>query len=53
MKCPRLFFVFLFLVSLLSGSFALGQIAADLRGRVLDPSGAVVANAPVELTNSS
>jgi hypothetical protein len=37
---------------LLSGSTASAQIAADLRGRVLDASGAVVANATVELTNS-
>jgi hypothetical protein len=37
---------------LLSGSTAPAQIAADLRGRVLDGSGAVVANATVELTNS-
>jgi hypothetical protein len=37
---------------LLSGSTASAQIAADRRGRVLDASGAVVANATVELTNS-
>jgi hypothetical protein len=57
MKFPRLFFVFLFLAGLsfesVGGPLAYGQIAADLRGRVLDPSGAVVANAHVELTNSS
>ncbi len=57
MKFPRLFFVFLLLASLsfatASGSLAFGQIAAELRGRVLDPSGAVVANAHVELTNSA
>jgi len=38
---------------MIDGSSAFAQIAADLRGRVLDPSGAVVANAHVELTNSS
>jgi hypothetical protein len=32
---------------------AIAQIAADLRGRVLDPSGAAIANARVELTESS
>jgi hypothetical protein len=32
---------------------AFAQIAADLRGRVLDPSGAAVANARVELTETS
>ena len=32
---------------------AFGQIAADLRGRVLDPTGASIANARVELTESS
>ena len=57
MKFPRLFFLFLLLASLslefVNGSAAYGQIAANLRGRVLDPSGAVVANAHVELTNSS
>jgi hypothetical protein len=37
---------------LLSVSSAPAQIAADLRGRVVDASGAVVANATVELTNS-
>ncbi len=37
----------------MSGSAAFGQIAADLRGRVLDPTGAVVAHARVELTESS
>jgi hypothetical protein len=52
MKSPRIFFAFLLFV-LTGGSTALAQIAADLRGRVLDPSGAVVANAHVELTESS
>jgi hypothetical protein len=32
---------------------AVSQIAADLKGRVTDPSGAGVANATVELTNSA
>ena len=35
------------------GPNAIAQIAADLRGRVLDPSGAAIANARVELTESS
>ena len=34
-------------------SMASGQIAADIRGRVLDPTGAAVSNAQVELTESS
>ena len=57
MKFPRIFFVFVLLAALLvesiGGSAAFAQIAADLRGRVLDSSGAVVVNAHVELTNSS
>jgi hypothetical protein len=52
MKSPRIFFAFLLLI-LIGGSTVFAQIAADLRGRVLDPSGAVVANAHVELTESS
>ncbi len=36
----------------LYGSLALAQIAADLRGRVVDPSDAVVAGARVELTET-
>ncbi|MCU1224810.1 MAG: hypothetical protein JWQ42_2903 [Edaphobacter sp.] len=38
---------------LIAGSTAYAQIAADLRGRVLDASGAAIANAKVELTQSS
>ncbi len=38
---------------LLASSTAFAQIAADLRGRVLDPSGAAVVNARVELTETS
>ncbi|HEX3967921.1 MAG TPA: carboxypeptidase-like regulatory domain-containing protein, partial [Edaphobacter sp.] len=57
MNISRLFFSFLFLASLslevVNGPVVYGQIAAALRGRVLDPSGAVIANAHVELTNSS
>jgi Carboxypeptidase regulatory-like domain len=34
-------------------STLMAQVAADLRGRVLDPSGATVPNATVELTQSS
>jgi len=40
-------------LSLCSGSTALAQIAADLRGRVLDAAGDAVPNATVELTNSA
>ena len=47
-QCMVVCVVFFFL----NGSTAPAQIAADLRGRVLDGSGAVVANATVELTNS-
>ncbi len=41
------------LLTIATGTTALAQIAADLRGRVLDPSGASVANARVELTQSA
>ena len=37
----------------LSWSIAVAQIAADIRGRVLDPSGAAISDATVELTESS
>jgi hypothetical protein len=58
MKFTRIFLIFLLPAALLfesigGGSAAFAQIAADLRGRVLDPSGAVVVNAHIELTNSS
>jgi hypothetical protein len=52
MKSPRLFLPFFLFISV-AGATAFAQIAADLRGRVLDPSGAVVANAHVELTESA
>jgi Carboxypeptidase regulatory-like domain len=42
-----------FLLLLMSWSVARAQIAADIRGRVLDSSGATVPNATVELTQSS
>ncbi len=45
-------FSFFALIVLFSAS-AFAQIAADLRGRVLDSSGAAVAHAQVELTESS
>ncbi|HUZ94515.1 MAG TPA: TonB-dependent receptor, partial [Edaphobacter sp.] len=45
-------FSFLVLIVLFSAS-AFAQIAADLRGRVLDSSGAAVAHAQVELIESS
>jgi hypothetical protein len=38
---------------LIAGSVSFAQIAAGLRGRVLDPSGAAVANAQVELIESA
>lgn len=41
------------ILSTIGGSKAFAQIAADLRGRVLDPSDAAVANARVELTELS
>jgi Carboxypeptidase regulatory-like domain len=57
MKFPRIFsnFVMVGFVSLglINGSAAFAQIAAGIRGRVLDPSGAAVANAHVELTESA
>jgi Carboxypeptidase regulatory-like domain len=52
MKLHRLSCAF-FVFSLLNGAIASAQIAADLKGRVLDPSGASIANAAVELTESS
>src|ERR1700760_3191283 len=42
-----------FFVLFLSRSIAEAQIAADIRGRVLDSSGAIIANATVELTQSN
>jgi Carboxypeptidase regulatory-like domain len=52
MKFYRLFSAFvLFVVA--SGAVSFAQITANLRGRVLDPSGAAVANAQVELTETS
>ena len=51
MKLLRVLYVILF--SAIGGSSAFAQIAADLRGRVLDPSNAAVANAHVELTEAS
>src|SRR5258708_16197226 len=50
MKHCQIVCAFLFLV--VSWSAVQAQIAADLRGRVMDPSGAGVTNAVVELTNS-
>src|SRR5258707_15860549 len=52
MKCFRGFFGLLFLI-LIAGAVSFAQIAANLRGRVLDPSGAAVANAHVELIDSA
>ncbi|HTC76795.1 MAG TPA: TonB-dependent receptor [Edaphobacter sp.] len=52
MKFFRAFSGILFFV-LVTGSTSFAQIAAGLRGRVLDPSGAAVANAHVELIESA
>ena len=53
-RIPFSLFCFGFLFfGLVGGSTAFAQISADLRGRVLDPSGAVVANAHVELIATS
>lgn len=52
MKILRLFSSAV-LFALLSGSMTYAQIAADLRGRVLDPSGAAIPNAHLELIESS
>jgi hypothetical protein len=57
MKLPRLLIGFLLLVFLfigwVDGYSAFAQVAANLRGRVLDPSGAGVANAHVELIETA
>jgi hypothetical protein len=57
MKFSRFFFAFLCLAFLSfelgNGPGAFAQIAANLRGRVLDPSGAAVPNAHVELTEAA
>jgi hypothetical protein len=52
MKLHRAFSLFSLFV-LIGASSAFAQIAADIRGRVLDSSGAAVAHAQVELTQSS
>ncbi|HEV2708882.1 MAG TPA: TonB-dependent receptor [Edaphobacter sp.] len=52
MKLHRAFPLFSLFV-LIGVSSAFAQIAADIRGRVLDSSGAAVAHAQVELTESS
>ena len=52
MKYHRVLFAFP-VIALISGSASLAQIAAGLRGRVVDPSGAAVANAHVELIESA
>jgi hypothetical protein len=51
MQLRRAFSFFALIVLFSASAFA--QIAADLRGRVLDSSGAAVAHAQVELTESS
>src|ERR1700676_695839 len=50
MKHRQILCAFLFLI--VGWPSAWAQIAADLRGRVIDPSGAGVGNAEVELTDS-
>ena len=52
MKLHRAFLLFA-LLTFFGASSAFAQIAADIRGRVLDSSGAAVAHAQVELTESS
>src|SRR5260370_5883075 len=52
MKSVRGFFGF-FVCALIAASVSFAQSAAGLRGRVLDPSGAAVANAHVELIESA
>src|ERR1700730_173923 len=52
MKVFRGFWGFIFFASIVA-SVSFAQIAAGLRGRVLDPSGAAVANAHVELIESA
>src|SRR5260370_38565571 len=52
MKFLRAFSGFIFF-AWIAGSVSFAQIAAGLRGRVLDPSGAAVANAHVELIESA
>jgi hypothetical protein len=52
MKFHHLLFAYLLLV-LVNGPDSFAQIAANLRGRVLDPSGAAVPNAHVDLTESA
>ena len=51
MKIFRTALLFFFAAAFSSAAF--GQIAADLRGRVLDSSGAGIANAAITLTDSS
>lgn len=52
MKLHRVFCLFA-LLAVTSASSAFAQIAADIRGRVLDASGAAVAHAQVKLTESA
>src|SRR6201989_3077114 len=52
MKFYRVFWGFGLFISV-AASVSFAQIAAGLRGRVLDPSGAAVANAHVELIESA
>jgi hypothetical protein len=52
MRISRIAWLFT-LLSLMSSTQARAQVAGELRGRVLDPSGAGVANAQVELTAGS
>jgi hypothetical protein len=52
MKVRSLFVAFI-LSTLLLSRVSFAQVAADLRGRVFDPSGAAIANAHVELTETS
>ena len=50
---PRLRSLFSFVAIALAASPMSGQIAAELRGRVFDPSGAAVPGVPIELTETA
>jgi hypothetical protein len=52
MKLRHILYTILFF-AFIHSSIAVAQIAADLRGQVLDSSGAGIANAQIELTESS
>src|SRR5580698_3545378 len=51
MKLSRVLFILLF--TAIIAPFSAAQISANVQGRVVDTSGAVIQNAPVELTQTS